>query len=285
MTSYNPIVKNAAGGAILNVALDPRTPTGAFQANPTLAEGDVKISIDGGSFANLAALPTVSPAGGKNVKVVLSQAETNGDNLVILFSDASGAEWNDLLIDIATVAANFDTIKTETAAIKERTDNLPDDPADQSLIIAATDALAGLIGTPDATLAADIAAADGKIEDVQSRLPAALTGAGNIKADMLAATGGDSGAVDRFKRAAGTEILGTCGSGSSATSVVASSLSPASAVADQFKGRVIIFAADTITAALRGQATDITAFNHGTQTFTVSMLTTAPASGDTFVIV
>lgn len=52
---------------------------------------------------------------------------------------------------------------------------------------------------------------------------------------------------------------------------------------DQFKGRIVTFLADTTTAALRGQATDITASTAG-GVLTVTALTTAPASGDTFVI-
>lgn len=46
----------------------------------------------------------------------------------------------------ASVDTIDDFLDTEIAAIKAKTDNLPSDPADQSLIIAATDALATLIG-------------------------------------------------------------------------------------------------------------------------------------------
>jgi hypothetical protein len=49
--------------------------------------------------------------------------------------------------------------------------------------------------------------------------------------------------------------------------------------------RMPFFADDTTTTALRGQATDITDYVHATLTFTVTALTTAPQSGDTFVIV
>lgn len=96
---------------------------------------------------------------------------------------------------------------------------------------------------------------------------------------------GDSGAPSRIDRAGRTEVLGTCAALGTTTSVIASALSPTSAVNDQFVGRIIIFDKDTTTAALRGQATDITAYTHATLTFTVTALTTAPASGDTFVVV
>lgn len=60
-----------------------------------------------------------------------------------------------------------DFLDTEVAAIKAKTDNLPSDPADQSLIIAATDAIVALLGTPaGASLAADIAAIEAQTDDI-----------------------------------------------------------------------------------------------------------------------
>lgn len=78
-------------------------------------------------------------------------------------------------------------------------------------------------------------------------------------------------------------VRGVCTTGGSTTSIVTSSLLPAAAVADQFKGRVVIFDKETTTANLRGQATDITGSSSG-GVLTVAALTTAPASGDTFAI-
>ena len=79
-------------------------------------------------------------------------------------------------------------------------------------------------------------------------------------------------------------VAGVVTTGGSTTSITTSSLDPAAAVTDQFKGRVVIFDRDTTTANLRGQASDITASTAG-GTLTVTALTTAPASGDTFRIV
>lgn len=87
-------------------------------------------------------------------------------------------------------------------------------------------------------------------------------------------------------KSVGTIGRGVCTTGGSATSVVSFSFSPAGAVADQFKGRVIIFDGDTLTAALRGQAATITASsNSPTPVFTVVAMTTAPVFGDSFVVV
>jgi len=78
---------------------------------------------------------------------------------------------------------------------------------------------------------------------------------------------------------------GTATSGGSITSIPTSAFSPAGAATDQFKARIITFDPNTTTAALRGQSTDIMAStNAATPTFTVSALTTAPASGDTFSV-
>jgi hypothetical protein len=47
---------------------------------------------------------------------------------------------------------------SDITAIKAKTDNLPSDPADESLVIAATNAIAALIGTPSVSVSADLAA-------------------------------------------------------------------------------------------------------------------------------
>lgn len=96
---------------------------------------------------------------------------------------------------------------------------------------------------------------------------------------------GDATAAANLAKSTKAIFTGTCDAGSSATSIVAAALTPASAVNDQPNGRIMIFNSDTSTAALRNQATDITDFVHATQTFTVTALTTAPSSGDTFIIV
>jgi hypothetical protein len=71
------------------------------------------------------------------------------------------------LTSLATAAA-LTTVDTIVDAIKAKTDNLPSDPADQSLIIAASDALAALIGTPSVDLVTDIAAAFAALNDLSA---------------------------------------------------------------------------------------------------------------------
>ncbi len=120
--------------------------------------------------------------------------------------------------------------------------------------------------------------------------PASVTGAvGSVTARVTANAdqiNGDATAAATLASSLNTVATGTCAALGTTTSVISSALSPSGAVADQFKGRVLIFADNTTTAALQGQAVSITASsNAATPTFTVTALTTAPVNGDTFIIV
>lgn len=108
MATYVPAKR--AVEYIFYVSLVQQADTKLFQSNPTLAAGDVTISKDGGAFANLTTLPTVTPASGKSVKVTLSNTEMTADNVLVVFSDAAGAQWCDLSINIQTAARQIDDL-------------------------------------------------------------------------------------------------------------------------------------------------------------------------------
>jgi hypothetical protein len=110
MASFYPCVKNHASGYIFYVGLISQASTKSLQGSATLAAGDVKVSIDGAALNNLGTLPVVTPAASKSIKVTLSQAEINGDNIIVIFADAAGAEWCDLLVNIQTVPRRFDDL-------------------------------------------------------------------------------------------------------------------------------------------------------------------------------
>ena len=119
MPSYDPVIKNGASGAIFYASLLDTAIPNSLKITPTIAAGDFKISIDGGAFANLATLPVVTPAGSSAVKFVLSQAETNGDNLMIQCVDQTAVkEWCDASILIQTAASNFSSWLDEANAIE-----------------------------------------------------------------------------------------------------------------------------------------------------------------------
>ena len=95
---------------ILYVGLVSQANPKTMQANPTIAAGDFKVSIDGGALANLGTLPTVTPASGKMVKITLSTSEMAGANATVVCSDAAGAEWCDLVVNIPTAARQVDDL-------------------------------------------------------------------------------------------------------------------------------------------------------------------------------
>lgn len=147
------------------------------------------------------------------------------------------------------------------------------------------DAYARLGAPAGASHAADVAAV--KVDTAAVKVQTdkmTFTVANQIDANVLSLNGDATSAANIAKT---TKAIGrgTVSGSPSTTSIPTSACSPSGAVADQFKGRIITFDAATATTALRGQATDITASsNSATPTFTVTALTTAPASGDTFSI-
>ena len=121
MSSYWPCKKNDSNGYVFYVGLVSQTNTKLLQANPTLAAGDVKITKNDGAPVNLASIPVVDVDFTKRVKVVLSQAETNADNITIIFSDAAGTEWCDQIVNIQTSAQTLDGVVAVIDALQDPT--------------------------------------------------------------------------------------------------------------------------------------------------------------------
>lgn len=90
-------------------ALVSQTNTKIFQQSPTLASGDFKTALDGGTSGNLGTLPTNTP-GAAYVKFTLSTSEMNGGNATVMCVDAAGAEWCDLCFNIPTAARQIDDL-------------------------------------------------------------------------------------------------------------------------------------------------------------------------------
>ena len=129
MSTYVP--PKRATQFIFYVGLVSQADTKVFQSNPTIAAGDFKVSIDGGALANLTTLPTVDPAASKAVKITLSIAEMTGDNIQLICSDASGAEWCDLIVNIQTVSNQVDELALASQFTAALADSVPaaGDPA------------------------------------------------------------------------------------------------------------------------------------------------------------
>ena len=119
--------------------------------------------------------------------------------------------------------------------------------------------------------------------DIPARLPAALTAAGNMKADALALNGSTAAAA-RNALASANMLPGTVDTGAftpTTTQFEADDITEATA--DHFIGRIIIFTSGD----LQYQATTITdyALSGSNGHFTVVALTEAPANNGTFIII
>lgn len=106
-----PPLKNSTYS--FEVSLVDQSDTDTFKSNPTLAAGDVTVSKDGGSFANIDSLPTAIDAGSV-LTVALTATEMNADRVAVLFNDAAGDEWQDLLVVIETDTRQLNDVATET---------------------------------------------------------------------------------------------------------------------------------------------------------------------------
>lgn len=115
MASYLPPVKSAE--YIFCIALFAQSDN-QIKTTPTIAAGDFKVSTDSGATSNLDTLPSESPAGSGNVKITVSAAEMAGDNVSVIWIDASGDEWHSGLVNIQPVASGqqFDNLSTVTTA-------------------------------------------------------------------------------------------------------------------------------------------------------------------------
>lgn len=169
MATSIPPKKNTA--LVFYVALTSQSDPNTFQTNPTLAAGDVKVAIDNGSFNNLSSLPVVTPSGTKTVQVSLTSGEMNGDNIQVLFSDAAGAEWQDLMIEIQTADRWINDLAYPTTTGRSILTAADGSVAPDWANVKSPTTTVNLSGTTVKT-ATDV---ETDTADIQTRLPAALS--------------------------------------------------------------------------------------------------------------
>lgn len=192
---------------------------------------------------------------------------TDGRKLDVSAGGEAGMDW-------ANVGSPTTVLDLSGTTIKTATDVEADTANIQSRIPAAL--VSGRIDASVGAMAANTLTATAIAADA---ITAAKIADGAIDAATFAADALTPAAIKSIGR-------GTVDAGATTTSIPTSACTPAGAAADQFAGRVILFDDDTTTAALRGQATSISASsNAAAPTFTVVALTTAPSSGDLFSIV
>lgn len=175
-----------------SVSLLDAADTRALRANPTLATGDVKVSVDDGAYANITTLPTVTPAGGTKVKVSLSAAEMNGDRIDVQFIDQTATkEWTDRHVAIEPTTVTVDDLVRSTTPANALNVNASGQ-ADATVVAMATGVITAGVIAADAIGASELAA--DAVTEIQAGLAtsSALTSvAGDVTAILA-----DTAAID-----------------------------------------------------------------------------------------
>lgn len=166
----------------------------------TIQKADVRLSKNGGNYAAANADQGASDAGAAHDElgdydISLDATDTNtlGRLRVIIKKAGALVVWADFMVapanvwdslfgadnlqvDVTQVGGSAQDIATATAlatvdgnvdAIKAKTDNLPSDPADASVVAAATDAILSALATVDGNV-------DSILEDTGTTIPASI---------------------------------------------------------------------------------------------------------------
>jgi hypothetical protein len=89
--------------------------------SPTIQLGDVKVSKNFGSFANIGTLPAVTPAGSGQVKLTLNSGETsNVRTIQVQFKDVFGAEWEEQTLIYYAADASENMVRYKIGEVDER---------------------------------------------------------------------------------------------------------------------------------------------------------------------
>ena len=227
------------------------------------------ITVDAATLNAWVGCFSIERAGGALAVAKLIQAA--------VITNAAGV---DIAADIAAIEAQTDDIGAAGAGLTAVPWNAAWDAEVQSEV---TDALNTYDPPTKAELDSGFAALnDLSAAQVNAEVDTALADYdGPTNAEMEARTL-TAARITQLSQNIDNSLQGTC-SGTPTTTTTVSDISVT--VDDQFKGRTIIFDDDTSTAALQNQATDITGCTASTNTLTFTALTTAPSSGDTFIII
>lgn len=236
--------------------------SGAITAASIAADAitDAKVAADVTIASVTGAVGSVTGNVGGNVSGSVGSIATGG---ISAASFAAGA------IDAAAIAA--DAIGSSELAASAVTEI----QAGLSTLDAA--GIRTAVGLASANLDTQLSGIQSDTNDIQTRLPAALTAGGNMKSDALAVNGSTT-AASNLSSSAQVLYVGTVDGATTTTTLIDSSLTQSAT--DFWKGRIIIF----LSGALKYQATDITAFDPATDKLTFTALTAAPSAADTYVV-
>ena len=301
---YDPASKPGTGTALLNELVENDSGVSRFTAN-SLEQAPSGTGASAATIADAvwdeakADHTAAGSFGETNQKVVPS--ETINDYKATGFSthsaadvrtemDSNSTQLAAILDDTGTTLdGKINTIDTVVDAIKLKTDNLPTDPADESLLEAKIDALNDVSAAEvnaqcdtaisDASLAT--AASIAALNDFDPAVDAVATVTdvtNQVTADVTAISG-SSDAADKLEASAKTIVVAAAVTGTLSTTAMTTTLTETTD--DHYNGRIIIWT----SGALKDQATDITDYTGATKLLTYTATTEAPSDGDTFVIV
>ena len=191
---------------------------------------------------------------------IRAEMDSNSTQLAAIVADTNELQVDDyptLIAALPTAVENrqeMDSNSTQLAAIVADTNELQVDDYPTS-----------------------IAAIQSDTDDIQNRIPAALS-SGNIKADALAIST-STAAADNLEASAETIVTGAAEGGTLSTTEMTTDLTEATN--DHYNGRVVIWT----SGVLANQASDITDYLGSTGKLTYTAVTEAPSAADTFVIV
>lgn len=152
--------KQGSTGNVVHVSIASSTTgigtTGLAHDSPTFV---LKKPGSGAAAKTVAGSEWVEVGGGwYEVKLLAGDVDTLGSCLLVVTPSGGGPEGGYPFDVVANIASD---VKTDTAAIKARTDNLPSTPAAQSDVTTVGTAVAAVstkLGTPAASVSADVAA-------------------------------------------------------------------------------------------------------------------------------
>jgi hypothetical protein len=175
----------------------------------------------------------------------------------------------------ATGSISDDVAAAKTAALAAQAaaEGVATDAADAA-------AAAGTAATQATAAANNSSGVAAGVTNIQGRLPASLV-SGRM-AVSVEAINDDTDAAQSMAKTGASIARFTVGTGSTTQRIVTSDLTPNTSSVNQWKGRVVTFDRDTVTAGLRGQSRPISAnSNADPPVLTVEALSTTPTSGDT----
>lgn len=233
-----------------SVALRSQADTKLFQANPTLAAGDVLVSIDGGATANIANLPVVIGAGAL-ARVTLTSAEmTATEDTTVLFADVAGAQWCSLCVVVPVSTRNIDDLAWPTTSGRSVDVTATGAAGVDWANVEAPTTVVGLTGTTVGT--------------------ATALGAGAVNAAAVADNAIDAAAIADGAIDAATFAAGAINAAAIATDAIGAAELADSAVAEiwTYATRTLTQAAATLASALAGSTITIARGDSLTATIT-----------------